>query len=224
MDMFGPNLTLTREPDGEFTLHSATLTPHGSYLAGPAQVGVPATIRLTEEVLPVLLHLNVQTAALCLPGLKAIKHSLRNIKLGPAHNKTKLMAFVMLGDAIVGSRQVNASSFVPVPSAGGIIETSDWFAWVTETIHGQRSFHIVGTVVLPTPGFQVGLETAAARSINPKELSLKLQVTPRPGIWPQHVTSVHVHYDRVPYEEQYTGVLVTLPSNEGVRFPMQVLS
>ena len=224
MEMFEPNLTLTREPDGEFTLHSTTLTPHSCYLTGPAEVGIPPTIRLTEEVLPVLLHIKVQTAALCMPGIKAIKHTLRNLKLGPAHNKTKLMAFVMLGDTIVGSSLINAGSFVPIPPSGGIIETSDWFAWATETIHGQRSFHVVGTVVLPTPGFQASLENAAPQGINPKELILQLKVAPKPGIWPQHLTGIHVHYDRVPYAEHYSGVLVRLPSGDGVQFPVHTVS
>jgi hypothetical protein len=41
MDMFKPDLSLAREPDGEFTLHAVTLTPNSCFSSGFASDGAP---------------------------------------------------------------------------------------------------------------------------------------------------------------------------------------
>ena len=111
LKMFEPHLVLSKEHDGDYTLHAVTLTPNSCYSAGRARHGVPSNVRIVAEVESVLLELRTHEGP-CLMVLTPVRHRLRNLKLGPAHGKTSVLAFVMLhhtgGPAL---------SFTRVPSA-----------------------------------------------------------------------------------------------------------
>jgi hypothetical protein len=218
MEMFQPNLTLSREPDGEFTLDAVTITPNSCYSAGRAKPGVPPNVRITPETFSVLLPLRARSGP-CLMALRPVRHQLRNLNL---QGKTSVLAFAMLDGKVVGS------SSVPVGAASSTcpknpvtVDTSDWYAWVDKMPPGPASFHVTGTVHLPTPGYTASLELASPQGINPSDLILDLHVKPLPGIWPQVITPVTVRYDQSQSSGSYETVLVREPDGDAVRLDVE---
>lgn len=217
MQMFQPHLTLLREPDGEFTLAATTPTPSSCYSAGRAVHEVPPNVRLLPEVFPVVLHLRARTGP-CLMFIKPVHHRLRNLKLGPQHGKTSVAAFTMLDGKVLGSASIPVpSSGLSLPSKDPVpVDTTDWYAWVNRMPPGPASFHVTGTVVLPSPGYDVALRVAAPQGINPRQLILCLEVTAKPGFWPQVITTQSVRFDLPSYNGSYGSVLVREPDGDTV--------
>lgn len=220
MELFQPYLALAVEPDREYTLHAVTIAPNSSFSAGRARQGVPPNVRLLPEVLSVLLPLRARRGP-SLMVLTPVRHRLRDLRLGPGTGHTAVTAFTMVGDQVVGSATIPFGGAQPCPRDPVPVDTADWYAWVNRMPPGPPSFHVTGTVLLPTPGHDVSLEYAAPQGINPAELILDLRVTPRPGIWPQVVTSVSVRYDQAPYEAAYSGVLVREPDGDAVQLEVE---
>src|SRR5687768_8384023 len=100
MEMFQPQLTLCREPDGEYTLLSTTITPNSCYSGGRAVQGAPPNVRLSSEVLPVLLHIHAKNG-FCAMALRPVRHRIHNISVAPSKGKTMVTAFVVLNGRIV---------------------------------------------------------------------------------------------------------------------------
>ena len=222
MEIFQPRLQLIAEPDGELTLHAVTLTPSTGYSAGRARAGAPPNVRLTSEVFPVLLEIRARRSP-ALQVLTPVRHHLRNLKLGPKHGKTSVLAFAMLGDRVVGSASIPVGPSHECPKNPVTVDTSDWYAWLNQMPPGPPSFHVTGVVQLPTPGYDAQLVLARPQGINPAELILDLKVTPRPGIWPQVVTPVSVRYDDSPAGTAYQGVLVREPDGDAVHLDVDVV-
>jgi len=103
------------------------------------------------------------------------------------------------------------------------IATSDWRAQLCKPASGSASFHVSGVAQLPTPGHEARLVKAAPQGFNPRELILELQVTPRPGVWPQAITAASLCYDEREAGVEYTGVLVRKPDGEAVHFAVDVV-
>lgn len=221
MEIFKPNLQLMAERDGEYTLHSVTITPSSAYSAGRARPGVPPNVRILPEVFPVLLDIRVRRGR-ALQVLTPVRHHLRNLKLGPQHGKTSVLAFAMIGDHIVGSSSVPVGPLHP-PRGSVHVDTSDWYAWLDKMPPGPASLHVQGTVQLPTPGFEVRLVPASPQGINPRQLILDLLVTELPGVWPQIVTSVSVRYDQKPAID-YDTVFIREPDGDTVLIDVDVVS
>jgi hypothetical protein len=222
VEMFQPHLRLLVEPDGEYTLLSLTLAPNTSYSSGRAELGVPPNVRLTAEVESVLLHIRTRKG-LCLPMIRPIRHRLRNLKLGPAHGKTSVIAFAMVDGNIVGSASipVDPGTTTPNPNPTISVDTSDWYAWVNAMPPGPHSFHVTGVVYAPTPGYEASLTPASPQGINPRDLILDLNLRPLPGIWPQVVTPISVRYDIADYSGNYDSVLVREPDGDAVQIPVE---
>ena len=221
MEIFKPNLQLVAERDGEYTLHAVTITPSSAYSAGRARPGVPPNVRILPEVFPVLLDIRVRRGR-ALQVLTPVRHHLRNLKLGPQHGKTSVLAFAMIGDHIVGSSSVPVGPAHP-PRGTVHVDTSDWYAWLDKMPIGPTSLHVQGTVQLPTPGFEVRLVSASPQGINPRQLILDLLVTELPGVWPQIVTSVSVRYDQS-QSIDYETVLIREPDGDTVLIDVDVVS
>jgi hypothetical protein len=221
MEIFQPNLLLSVEPDGQYTLDAVTLAPNSGYSAGRAWHGVPPNIRITEEAYPVLLDIHARGGK-ALQVLTSVRHHLRNLKLGPKHGKTALLAFAMVRGQVVGSESIAVG---PVPERPRkepvVVDTGDWYAWLNKLPPGPASLHVSGVVYLPTPGYDVCLVPHVPQGINPVELILDLQVTPRTGFWPQVVTPVNVRYDQRPALVDYKGVLVREPDGDLVHFDVE---
>lgn len=220
MEMFTPNLMLATEPDGEFTLHSVTITPNSCYSAGRAEPGVPPTVRLLPEVFSVILPVRVRRGP-CLMVLTPVQHRLRNLRLGAQHGKTMVTAFVMSGMQVLGSASIPVVSTQECPKDPLPLDTSEWFAWVSRMPPGPPSFHVTGTVVLPSPGYEARLEYATPQGINPAELILDLRITKLPGVWPQVVTTATVRYDVPSYQGAYQTVLVRMPNGEAIQLDVE---
>jgi hypothetical protein len=221
MQIFQPSLLLSVEPDGQFMLDAVTITPNSGYSAGRAWHGVPPNIRLTSEVYPVLLNLHARTGP-ALQVLTPVRHHLRNLKLGPKHGKTSVMAFVMLKGHHLGSASIVVGPTHECPRQDPVpVDTRDWYAWLNKMPGGPASFHVTGLVYLPTPGYEVKLVPAAPQGINPAELILDLQVTPKTGFWPEVVTAVAVRYEQREVTVDYKGVLVREPDGDAVHFEVE---
>lgn len=216
MEIFQPRLQLSIEPDGEYTLDAITIAPSSGYSAGRARPGVPASVRITPETFSVLLEIRVRRGRV-LQVLTPIRHHLRNLKLGPEHGKTSVLAFAMLGDRIVGSTSIAVDPVRECHKNPVTVDTSDWYAWLNKMPPGPPSFHVTGVVSLPSPGYEARLVPASPQGITAAELILELQVTPRPGIWPQVITPVSVRYDHAPGHVPYQTVLVREPDGDAVQ-------
>jgi hypothetical protein len=222
VQIFQPCLQLVAEPDGEYTLNAVTITPSSGYSAGRAKPGAPPNVRLTPEVFPVMLTIRTRRGRV-LEVLTPVRHHLRNLKLGPKHGKSSVLAFAMVGDNIVGSASIPVGPIQQGPKNPVIVSSSDWYAWVNQMPPGPASFHVTGIVQLPTPGYDVRLVAAEPQGINPRELICNLQVTPRPGIWPQIVTSVSVRYDESPAGTAYDGVLIREPDGDATHVDVDIV-
>ena len=221
--MFQPQLQLETEPDGEYTLHAVTLCPNSGYSAGRARPGTPPTVRLAGEAFSVILDLRVRRGR-ALQVMTPVRHNLRNLKLGPQHGKTSVIAFAMLRGNVVGSASIEVRSSHECPTKDPVsVDTTDWYAWLSKMPPGPASFHVSGIVLLPTPGYDTRLVRGAPQGINPRELILDLEVTPRPGFWPQVITPVSVRYDEPEAGVEYDGVLVREPDGDGVHFEVEVV-
>lgn len=219
MEIFKPNLQLVAERDGEYTLNAVTITPSSAYSAGRARPGVPPNVRILPEVFPVLLDIRVRRGP-ALQVLTPVRHHLRNLKL---EGKTSVLAFAMIGDHVVGSSSVQVGPSQHPPKGTVHVDTSDWYAWLNKQPPGPASFHVHGTVQLPTPGYDVRLVPASPQGINPRQLILDLQVTARPGIWPHIVTSVSVRYDHAQAID-YDTVIIREPDGDTVGVDVDVVS
>lgn len=217
-EMFQPQATLTPErKKDQYTLRVETSAPNSCYRAGSVRVGPPASVRLTPEVLAVRVNVSVRRGA-CAQMVTTLKHQHRRLRLGGKSGKTRVMVFVMQGNEVLGSTSVESPmspqppnpppTDPPPPPAKPPYTSADWNAWVNKMPPGPASFHVTGTVNLPTPGYDAKLVYASPQGINPKELILDLVVTPKSGMFPQVITSVTVRYDKKPYDTAYTGVLI----------------
>jgi hypothetical protein len=180
-------------------------------------------VRLTAEVFPVLLEIRARRGPAA-QVLTQVRHHVRNLKLGPKHGKTSVLAFAMLGDRVVGSASIPVEAKHDCPKKNpATVDTSDWYAWMNRMPPGPASFHVTGVVRLPTPGYDVKLVAATPQGINPAILILDLQVAPRPGIWPQVVTSVSARYDQSPAGTAYQSVHVREPDGEAVNIDVDMV-
>ncbi len=225
MELFEPKLSLSAEPDGEFTLDSLTLMPNASYTARPAYLGIPASVRLTEEVLSVILPVQSRQGV-SRQILTPVIHHLPNQKLGEEHGKTSVIAFLMLGESILGSADLSVAPVTkllraknPVP-----LDTADWYAWVDTMPGGPRSFHVTGTVKLPSPGWDVRLEPASPQGINPRDLILELIVSRRLQRCPPRAVNVGARYDLDPYGSEYSTVTIRVPNGDDVQIAVETIS
>lgn len=220
--IFQPQLHLQREPDGEYTLHAVTVCPNSGYSAGRAQPGVPPMVRLTAETFSVILNLHARRGpALQVPTL--VRHHLRNLKLGPKEGKTTLTAFAMLRGDVIGTASVPIPSVHECPKNPTTVDTTNWYAWVSQMPGARPSFHVSGVVHLPTPGYEAHLVRATPQGINPKELILDLKVTPRQGIWPQVITPASIRFDEDQPGVDYEGVLIREPDGDAVHIEVDVV-
>jgi hypothetical protein len=220
VEIFRPNLQLSVEPDGEYTLDAVTITPNSGYSAGRARPGVPPNVRLTPETFPVLLEIRARHGRV-LQVLTPVRHHLRNLKLGLKAGKTSVLAFAMLGDRVLGSASIPVGPAHECPKHPVTLDSHDWHAWINRMPPGPASFHVTGVAVLPTPGFEVSLVAASPQGINPADLILDLKVTPLPGAWPQHVTSMSARYDQSPASVAYQSVLIREPDGETLQVPVE---
>ena len=215
MELFVPNLSLTVQSGGEFTVQALTLMPNGMYSARPARAGVPSNIRLRQGVYSVLLPVRARRGPFP-QMLTPVRHILKNQSL---EGIDSVLAFLMLGTTILGSASITASAAIPDPgNEPAPLDTSDWAAWVNQLAGAERSLHVSGTVRLPSPGYTAELQLHSPQGINPRELVLDLRITKLPGVWPQHVFGVSVRYDVAPFQGDYDGVTVRIPHDEDIHF------
>lgn len=218
MEFFKPQLTLLAEPDGEFTLHSTTLVPSQGFGSHGARANqVPANIRLTQDVFPVMLMLRqLRVDTITLPALRTHRVSDLNLK-----GKTSVMAFVCLeGDPIeqvLGSASTPTLAVTTTNKATGVVTSSDWNCWVLPGPNGDV-LHINGVVFTSSPGYSVSLEVTNPQGINPKELLLTLVVKALPGNWPSVIVPHGVRLG-VPHHG-YLGVTIFEPDGNSTRIPV----
>lgn len=218
METFGPRLTLSLEPDGEYTLDAVTIAPNSCYSAGRVVRQPPPTVRLVPEVFAIQLHLRTRRGP-CLMALRPVRHRAKNLNL---QGKTTVMAFVMIDDRVLGSASIPVpSACTQTPKNPATVDTSDWYAWVNKMPPGPASMHVTGVVQLPTPGFDVSLIPASPQGINPADLILDLVIKARDGFWPEVITPASVRYDIAKYSGAYKTVLIREPDGDAVQLDLE---
>lgn len=218
-EMFTPTATLTPERKTGFTLRVVTPVPNPCYVAGPVRMGPPDNVRIASDTVPVRVVIK-QRRGMCAQVLSKVTHTQKHLRLGGKTGKNKVIVFAMLDGKVVGSTSVDVPMQTP-PPATTTVTTSDWYAWVNKMPPGPASFHVTGTVNLPTPGYDAKLVVASPQGFNPKELILDLVITPKPGVWPQVITPVSVRYDVKDYSGNYTSVLIREPDGDANQTPVE---
>lgn len=107
-DAFQTTLTLTRQPDGRYTLNALTRTPDSCRIADPAKRGAVFGQTVPSDAIAFILPTRRnQSCNDNTPG--TIKHSLRDIVLPPG--KTKVVAFLVInpGTALLTTATASTS-------------------------------------------------------------------------------------------------------------------
>ncbi|SFW26729.1 hypothetical protein [Nitrosovibrio sp. Nv17] len=88
------------------------------------------------------------------------------------------------------------------------METKNWYAWIDLMPPKPDGFHVIGEILVGNPGTQGELCVKEPQGINPSILLLDLHLIQRPGMWPQIVTWIQCHYDKIlaPHNPKYTDV------------------
>ena len=86
--------------------------------------------------------------------------------------------------------------------------TREWKAWVNKMPPGPQSFHVIGSVQAPTPGYEVKMKRAVPQGINPAQLILDLELVPKPGGWPDVLTWLPAEYVERPYHDSFKEVAI----------------
>lgn len=221
--IFQPQILLSKEGDGEYTLHAITLVPNTCYGAGPARRGVPAHIRLLPEVIPVILEITHRDG-FCLQFVRPVQHCLTDLALGGA--QSALTVFAVIDGKVVGASSIDVNHRGRIHVGQGKvknrpIESTDWYAWENHMPGSEQSLHLQGVVMVPTPGYEVRLEPAAPQGINPRELILDLVIERLDGLWPQVVTRKPVGFSSKGAAGSYDGVLIRSPDAESVHLRIE---
>ncbi len=221
MELFTPQLILSEERDGSFTLHALTLAPNNSFSAGPAEVESPPDVVILPEAIAVMLHIQ-HRGGIHLPVVTPVQHCVQNLALGDSLGKTSVIAFAVLDGKIVGeasiSLQERGRMYQMCHERGeDPIATSDW----STRTSASGTLLVSGTVTVPNPGYDVALRFASPQGINPRELILDLKLTRRDGIWPQVVTRVPVSYRQAGASGLYDSVLIRLAGGGSVQLDVK---
>lgn len=102
-----------------------------------------------------------------------------------------------------------------------VLGTSDWYAWLNKMPPGPVSFHLTGTVTVPSPGHDARLVVSVPQGSDPSELKLDLRVTKRPGTWPPQATKVAVRYDESTPAISYRKVRIQWPGGTPVSLQVE---
>ena len=102
----------------------------------------------------------------------------------------------------------------PAPGQAGrecaVYESSDWAAWINAMPGpgAQRTLHVTGRIVVPTPGYSATLTAGAAdRSAIPTQ-QLNLNLTTTDGMVLQVLTTREVAYEGPAIAQQYRAVRI----------------
>jgi hypothetical protein len=226
MEFFQPSLTLIKEPDDEYTLHSVTLTPNCCFMGGRAELGVAPNVRLTREAVGVLLHIRNTRRPICLSVITPVKHQLGNIQLGGNSGKISVVAFAMVAGRLMGMSNISINDADRILVSDGTVigcpaDSSQWSAWVDFQAPGPRSLHVQGVVSAPTPGYQAVFTVASPQGINPRDLILDLNLKELSGVWPQVVTPIPAVYEDANYNGDHDTVLVRFPDGAAIQLEIQ---
>lgn len=234
MDLFKPELSLFQQGKDEYTLRSVTLTPNSCYYAGPARVGRPPGVIVLPEVLPVTLEIRRRSGPVCLQVITPVEHALRNLKLGPAQGKHWVTAFAVLDGLVVGSstiavatganESVTAAADTKASAPSCPLGSRDWKAWANEMPGVERSLHVLGQVLAPTPCYEVHLKPAEPQGTNPQQLILDVSLTPIEVPCIEVLTWLDARYDQEPYDGKHDEVAIRCGGEIYAVVPIEIIS
>ncbi len=213
MDMFKPDLSLAREPDGEFTLHAVTMTPNSCFSPGLISNGPPPGHSTIPEARAVTLGID-RRDGICLMAIRPVRHTVPNIRLGNGH--TSVVAFTVLNNGtVVGQNSIAASDVdrmtIVTAETRSALNSGDWTALANLRPPPPDSLVVRGQVLVPNPGYIGTLTPANPPGINPTQLILDLKLQQRPGMWPQVMTWIEVVYHDGNYSGAHDTVLIRFP-------------
>jgi hypothetical protein len=213
MDMFKPELSLAREPDGEFTLHAITLTPNSCFSAGCPSDGAPPGYSTIPEAHAITLGID-RRDGICLMAIRPVRHTIPNISLG--NGKTSVVAFTALNDGtVVGQNCITMHDVdrmtMVTKETRSVLNSCDWTAMANLRPPPPDSLVVRGQVQVPDPGYVGTLTPAVPQGINPAQLILDLKLRKLPGIWPQVLTWIEVVHHDGNYAGGHDTVLIRFP-------------
>lgn len=107
MDLFKPELSLVRETDGTYTLHSLTLTPTSCYRAAGTAPGTPAGFLTSPETVACQLRLACIGDG-WLQVITPVIHRVPHLVMGPGRDT--VTAFVTLDGKVVGVSSIRGAA------------------------------------------------------------------------------------------------------------------
>ncbi|MCD0421625.1 hypothetical protein LOC51_30795 [Rubrivivax sp. JA1024] len=201
---FHPELSLTIEADGQFTLRVRVLVPNGCYSAGKFSEGAPPDTAQLPETRSFTFEIE-ERSGICTQAeqyVTAIKSDLE-----PDQGHRSLAVYVVIGGKVVGQAAI---AFPPLATLQALLRTDDpKYPIVPETVSAVVTSDLIGEhttltvscmVEVPNPGF-----TATLRPLKMgNELSillLELIVTPPDEVVIQPHSTVVAKY----VDENYRG-------------------
>lgn len=216
-DIFEPQLSIDKEPDGEYTLNVVTLTPSSCYAAGEAVQGeLPSNQAALPEALPVTLHIKYRDGV-GLPYAKPVRHHLSNLEI--EEGKTEIVAFVVVDGKVVGSSSINLKPTSVGSGKQTPIDTSDWIAWVPGSL-----LHVEGLATLPNLGYGAQLIKTGEQE-DSKTLILELQVNEpsEDRNFPKVVSTRSVQYKDEHYTGDYEYIIIKLADGSTIKVNIETL-
>jgi len=218
MEMLKPELSLTGEPDGEFTLLATTLTPNSCFSSGGATMGAPEGHVVIPETLAVTLHI-FRSGNFCLQAVTPVRHRLPDLRVGGSSGKSSVLAFTVAHDLDSGGSMVVGHNAINVPDAGATTmcgsgdrsreNAEQWHAIANLKPPAPFTLFVNGRIWVPTPGHRVTLKPAVPQGINPGQLILDLSIEALSGFWPEVLTEMDATYlDENYSDDRYESVLI----------------
>lgn len=122
-----------------------------------------------------------------------------------------IATYAALALCLVASQRAfgEAPSFTKVPKETavprcGVMNHESWAAWNDLRPPPPNAVHVVGSVQVTNPGIDVKLTKTIPQGFNPQILLLDLELTQKPGMWPQVLTWKQVRYESLLADAKFT--------------------
>ena len=119
MEIFEPDISLIKEPDGEYTALVVVISPNSSYQVQSVEKGPPSDVVVAGNAKIYRIGLGVKPGAY-VPARTSLQYEIQNLDL----NQSLLLVFVTLGSAVVGQASVTPDRLDRVSVAPGPPESS----------------------------------------------------------------------------------------------------
>ena len=102
-----------------------------------------------------------------------------------------------------------------------VLDTRNWYSWINLMPIVSYNLHVIGEVLVGTPGIQPQLTPVFSHDAS--TLALKLELVQLPGAWPQVVTWADVRYTKPgePNNQNYRQVVIEYNNEVVAKMPVE---